>query len=98
MPLHKRSISGGGADGRRQNRLCVQSRRHATNQRSKACDVGGATTSLESPKTCPSPHTRLRPAKMALVLQSKIAENDVNEKMIKDRGFPSDVQVNFQHA
>lgn len=91
MPLRKRSISGGGADGRRQNRLCAQSCRHATNQRSKACDVGGATTSLESPKT-------RQPAKMALVLQSKIAENDVNEKMIKDRGFPSDVQVNFQHA
>lgn len=72
VPLLKRSISGGSADGCRQNRLCTQSHRHVTNQWSKPCDVGGATTSLESPKTCPTQDTQLRPARMALALQTTL--------------------------
>lgn len=59
VPLRRCLISGGSANGCRQNCQCTPLGRHTTNQRNKTCDVGSGTTSLELPNTHPTRDTQV---------------------------------------
>lgn len=62
------ALQGGSANGSRQNYICTQLDRLTANQRNETRDVGSATTSLESTKARPTRDSRLRLARVALVL------------------------------